>query len=55
MAAVITTMQQHPSYCAASAAVCTSARFGIIMDTVFAAVSIIVFLLMRLMQKFRIL
>ena len=55
MAAVITTMQQHPSYCASSAAACTSARFGIIMDTVFAAVSIILFLLMRLMKIFCIL
>ena len=46
MAAVFTTMQQHPDCCSASAAGCTSAYFGRILDTVILAVSIfIVFLL----------
>lgn len=44
MAAGYVTMQQHPDCCSASAAACTSARWGLILDTVIVAVSIFVFL-----------
>lgn len=44
MAAGFATMQQHPNCCSASAAACTSARFGLILDTVVAAVSIFIVL-----------
>lgn len=50
MAAVFTSMQQHPNCCASSAAAYTSARLCVILDTVIAAVSII-FLLANLLVQ----
>ncbi len=44
-----TAMQQHPNCCSTSAAACTSARFARIMDTVIAAVSIFVVLLLGIL------
>ena len=49
MAAVFTNMQQHPNCCANSAAATTSVRLYAIMDTVIAAVSIIILILDRLL------
>jgi len=43
MAAVFTSMQQHPACCSACAAETTSAHFSAIVDTVILAVSIFVF------------
>ena len=42
MAAVYTTMQQHPTCCTNSAVASTSARLYAIVDTVIAAVSIFI-------------
>ena len=42
MTAGFVTMQQHPDCCTNSAAACTSARLGIIVDTAIAAVSIFI-------------
>ena len=36
------TMQQHPNCCSTSAAACTSAHLGLILDTVAVAVSIFI-------------
>ena len=41
MAAGFAAMQQHPNCCTTSAAACTSARLGLIVDTAVAAVSIL--------------
>ena len=49
MAAVFTSMQQHPNCCFNSAAGCTSARVGLILDTVVEAVSIFVILILGLL------
>lgn len=45
MAACFKTMQKHANCCASSAAACTSAHCGIILDTVILAVSIIILIL----------
>lgn len=44
MAAGFVTMQQHPDCCTASAAACTSAHLGLILDTVIMAVSVFIVL-----------
>ncbi len=44
MAAGFAAMQQHPDCCSTTAAACTSARLGLILDTVIAAVSIFIVL-----------
>ncbi len=49
MAAVYTSMQQHPNCCTNSAAATTSARLYAIVDTVIAAVSIIILHLLSLL------
>ncbi len=49
MAAVFTSMQQHANCCFSFAAACTSARVGLILDTVIMAVSIFVILIMGLL------
>lgn len=49
MAAVFTTMQQHPNCCTNSAVASTSARLYAIVDTVIAAVSIIIIRLVHLL------
>ena len=49
MAARFNTMQQHRNCCASSAAACTSARYGLILDTVVLAVSIIIVLILGLL------
>lgn len=51
MAAVFTSMQQHPNCCTTSAAACTSARVGLILDTVVLAVSIFVILILGLLLR----
>ena len=51
MAAVYTSMQRHPNCCSNSAAACTSAHLGLILDTVIAAVSIFVILILRLLVQ----
>ena len=51
MAAGYTAMQQHPNCCSASAAACTSARLGLILDTVIVAVSIIIVLVLGILLK----
>lgn len=51
MAAVYTTMQQHPNCCSSSAAACTSARVCRILDTVALAVSIIIVLILGVLLK----
>ena len=45
MAARLETMQMHTNCCSSSAVACTSARRGIILDTVILAVSIIILFL----------
>jgi len=45
MAAGFTAVQQHSSCCSTSAAACTSARLGLIVDTVIVTVSIFIVLL----------
>ena len=49
MAAIFTSMQQHPNCCANSAAATTSARLCVILDTVIAAVSIFILILVHLL------
>jgi hypothetical protein len=49
MAARFNTMQQHPNCCTTSAAACTSAHYGLILDTVVLAVSIIIVLILGLL------
>lgn len=44
-----TAMQQHSNRCASSAVACTSARLGLILDTVIAAVSIIIVLILGIL------
>ena len=51
MAACFKTMQQHANCCSVSAAGCTSALRGIILDTVILAVSIIIVLILGLGMK----
>ena len=51
MAAGYTTMQQHPNCCSTSAAACTSAHLCLILDTVIAAVSIIIVLALDILLK----
>ena len=45
MAACFKTMQKHANCCSSSAAACTSALRGVILDTVILAVSIIILIL----------
>ena len=51
MAAGYTAMQQHPNCCSTSAAACTSAHLGLILDTVIAAVSIIIVRILGVLLK----
>ena len=51
MAACFKTMQQHANCCVSSAAACTSAHYGLILDTAILAVSIIIVLILGLQMK----
>ena len=51
MAAGFTAMQQHSNCCSSSAVACTSAHLGLILDTVIAAVSIFIVLILDILLK----
>ena len=51
MAAGFTAMQQHSNCCSSSAVACTSAHLGLILDTVIAAVSIIIVQILGILLK----
>ena len=51
MAAGYFTMQQHANCCSSSAVACTSAHLGLILDTVIAAVSIFIVLILDILLK----
>lgn len=53
MAAGFNAMQQHPNCCSTFAAACTSARLGLILDTVIAAVSIFIVLILGILLRFQ--
>lgn len=51
MSVGFTAMKQHPDCCSSSAAACTSAHLGLILDTAVAAVSIIIVLLLGILLR----
>ena len=51
MAAGFTAMQQHSNCCSSSAVACTFAHLGLILDTVIAAVSIFIVLILGILLK----
>lgn len=51
MAVRFTAMQQYTNCCSTFAAACTSARLGLILDTVILAVSIIIVLILGILLR----